>query len=440
MKIRSITILLFILVTPLWGDNVHVSHITSDSLNVRLIGQYPTSYSYAVAVDEERNIVFVGTREEVILLDVSDPSAPSLLSELPSSGYEVDGLFYRDNLLYVTNYHLDPDFTIISVDDPQNPEILGDYSGTYFAQCVTVRDSFAYVGYDLTQLQGSIEILSIADPSNPVFINDYPGISTPWQIVIEDSLAYIADELYGLTILSISDPLNIHEVGYYDIVAGMSPALSLNDNIVYLAISRDILAISVADPSNPTELSSYTTGGYPNGIVINGSLAFLTDGPGGFRVLSISDPDSLVEVGFYQTNSSTLALAFSEPYAFVTTLEEGLMIFEYYDPTSISDEGESEPTYPKTFSLSQNYPNPFNPSTKIDFTIPEVSAIQVHILVYDLRGRMIKELFDENKNPGHYSVWWDGKDERGIEVSSGVYLYKLVAGEYSTTKKMAILR
>ena len=75
-----------------------------------MVGQYPTDLSNAVAVDEERDILFVGTREKVIILDVSDPSAPSLLSELPLSGFDVTGFFYGDSLLYVTNYSGDPCF------------------------------------------------------------------------------------------------------------------------------------------------------------------------------------------------------------------------------------------------------------------------------------------------------------------------------------------
>ncbi len=95
---------------------------------------------------------------------------------------------------------------------------------------------------------------------------------------------------------------------------------------------------------------------------------------------------------------------------------------------------------PKAFALSQNYPNPFNPSTTIDYSIPEGEAEQVQLLIYDLRGRLIRSLINEEKSPGSYSVHWDGRSNEGREVGSGVYLYRIEAGEFISTKKMIITR
>jgi len=96
---------------------------------------------------------------------------------------------------------------------------------------------------------------------------------------------------------------------------------------------------------------------------------------------------------------------------------------------------------PRSFSLGQNYPNPFNPSTTIDYSVPEGDAVSVQLIVYDLRGRMVRALIGGKKKPGRYAVHWDGRDDKGQEVESGAYLYKLIAGgDLSSTKKMTILR
>lgn len=93
---------------------------------------------------------------------------------------------------------------------------------------------------------------------------------------------------------------------------------------------------------------------------------------------------------------------------------------------------------PSTFELSQNYPNPFNPSTEIKFSIPK--SERVKIAVYNSIGKLVKVLVDENMAPGNYKVTWNGEDNRGSKVSSGVYLYRLETPSFQATKKMVLLK
>ncbi|HUU30388.1 MAG TPA: PQQ-binding-like beta-propeller repeat protein [archaeon] len=95
---------------------------------------------------------------------------------------------------------------------------------------------------------------------------------------------------------------------------------------------------------------------------------------------------------------------------------------------------------PETFSLSQNFPNPFNPSTTIYFSLPKGSTELVRIMIYDLRGRLLRILVDEVRNAGIYSVFWDGTDETGHQLPSGVYLYRIQAGKFAKTRKMVLLK
>jgi hypothetical protein len=109
----------------------------------------------------------------------------------------------------------------------------------------------------------------------------------------------------------------------------------------------------------------------------------------------------------------------------------------------IGDGGDrgSGANIPKVFSLSQNYPNPFNPSTTIQYDVPEVNgSVPVEINIYDVRGRLIKKLTHQEKSPGTYQVHWDGCNERGQAISSGVFLYRIEAGEYISTRKMVLVR
>lgn len=102
----------------------------------------------------------------------------------------------------------------------------------------------------------------------------------------------------------------------------------------------------------------------------------------------------------------------------------------------------NQPELPRTLSLSQNYPNPFNPTTTITFDLPGDTGEKEHVelFVYDLRGRRVMTLIDTELEPGRHSIVWDGRDDRGVRVSSGIYLYRLGAGEGAYTKKMTVVK
>ena len=94
---------------------------------------------------------------------------------------------------------------------------------------------------------------------------------------------------------------------------------------------------------------------------------------------------------------------------------------------------------PSDFSLDQNYPNPFNPSTTIRFSIPQTSNIKIEI--YDVLGNLVKTLIDYNLyEPGSYEVVWNGLDNRGKIVSSGIYFTKMQSGNFTQTMKMNFLK
>jgi FlgD Ig-like domain len=93
---------------------------------------------------------------------------------------------------------------------------------------------------------------------------------------------------------------------------------------------------------------------------------------------------------------------------------------------------------PSSFALSQNYPNPFNPTTIIQYKISKASNVVLSI--YNTLGQLIKTLVNKNQSPGLYSVNWDGTNASGMEVVSGVYLYHISAGGFTSTKKMILLK
>ncbi len=95
-------------------------------------------------------------------------------------------------------------------------------------------------------------------------------------------------------------------------------------------------------------------------------------------------------------------------------------------------------TIPREFSLRQNYPNPFNPNTRIELALPQ--ACQVTLEIFNVLGQKVRTLVNGQMSAGNHSVEWNSTDDRGRQVSSGIYLYRLTAGDYLETRKMVLLK
>jgi parallel beta-helix repeat protein len=102
-------------------------------------------------------------------------------------------------------------------------------------------------------------------------------------------------------------------------------------------------------------------------------------------------------------------------------------------------QGEETTALPLTYALSQNYPNPFNPVTTIRYSIPPPGG-RVSIRIYNVRGELVRTLVDETVSAGSYTIPWEGEDNRGQKVASGVYFVRMVARDFRSTKKLLVLK
>jgi len=106
--------------------------------------------------------------------------------------------------------------------------------------------------------------------------------------------------------------------------------------------------------------------------------------------------------------------------------------------TSVADRPES---LPADYALEQNYPNPFNPSTVIAYAIPVFhKGGNVTLEIYNTLGQKVRTLVNRRQTPGVYQVQWDGKDDAGRPVTSGLYVYRLKAGSFVQVRKMLFIK
>jgi hypothetical protein len=107
-----------------------------------------------------------------------------------------------------------------------------------------------------------------------------------------------------------------------------------------------------------------------------------------------------------------------------------------YPYTKVKELNEDQVPY--TFELFQNYPNPFNPTTNIRFNLPRSGHVRLDI--YNILGRRVRTLVNEDLPAGHKLVTWDGTNDQGKEVASGVYFYRIQARDHTEAKKMLLLK
>ena len=119
-------------------------------------------------------------------------------------------------------------------------------------------------------------------------------------------------------------------------------------------------------------------------------------------------------------------------------LGEGLVVSTEDGGFVTTDVADGLMEGPSVFRLYSNYPNPFNPTTVIAYDLPR--DVRVTLRVYDTLGREVRTLVDERQTQGRYSVSWDGRDDRGMGVSSGLYFYRIVAGKNVFTKKCVLTK
>jgi hypothetical protein len=131
----------------------------------------------------------------------------------------------------------------------------------------------------------------------------------------------------------------------------------------------------------------------------------------------------------------------SDQDAGVVRIEEVVLADPYGGPVVTTMDGRTTLAggpVPDVYALAQNYPNPFNPTTVIEYHLPYDGKVELR--VYNLAGQCVRRLLDGYEFADYHHVVWDGRDDLGRPVASGIYVYRLRAGGFLGTKKMALLR
>ncbi len=414
------------------AEGLKIIDVTSKS-NPIVSGVYETAgYSRDVIVNGD--IAYVANRKGGLrILDISTPEDPV---EIEKKDYiNVEKIEVSGSSLYVHDQRTG--LYILDISLPAKPEQIGFYSIEEYTRDFYISGDYAYIAQP--------DFCRIIDISNPAMPKEVGIIfeEDSWfsGIHVKNEFAYatyynpfdsenVKDK--GVKVFDISVPSNPVEVGNYLSIEELR-SIIIKDNYAYVCGENNTFILDISDPINPVEIGSIE--GRTKDVFISGDFLYLAQYGNGVKVFDISDSSAPVEFGSYNTSGSSFGIHVSDNKIYVADYEAGLYILQNDLLPQINNENRS--TF-DSYQLYNNYPNPFNPQTKIKFWLPEKSFVTLK--VYNIAGQVVKTLVSENLPSRIYNYTWDGTNEAGQKVSSGVYIYKLQAGNITKSKKMLLVR
>ena len=316
----------------------------------------------------------------------------------------------------------DPSQLLGMVDGKFTIDMFGDAN---IDRSVDIADVVSVVGFILSKINFTSRQFMAADvvPNDTVNVADLVGI-----------INIILGRWSGPSPSSYSGPMAIVRLDYEDLQAGRTgevkvladlevPVAGAQIKIDYDSEQLSFEAPRLSDWSNKF-IAEYKDDKQGKLIVVLYNLSNDPISPGEGKFLSLP-------VTVNPNSTDKIKLGIDE---IVLADKNAVEIPVDYGKTSV----------PKTFELNQNYPNPFNPTTTIKYSLSSVGdgaeTLPTTLRIYNVLGEVVRTLVDEPRSPGIYYQVWDGKDDQGKEVASGIYFYRLKAGKFSETKKMVLLK
>jgi hypothetical protein len=344
----------------------------------------------------------------------------SCVRETTDGGYVICG--------YSSVWAVGSQALIIKLDEDGNQEFLYTYGGgqNESANAIIQTPDTGYLAV------GSLRPLSTTE-----WYDQY------WILKINAEGGQEWFKVYGGSYTDIATAICPAGDGGY-LVAGYSNSYGAGDYEFYLmkiSSSGDSLWAKTYGLVGPARCYSMTQTGYDTFVLVgthtggasNGKVPVVSVNANGDELWTKEIPDvpAIVTEGHAvdATEDGGCIIAGS-----VTTNSQTYLVKLVPDVTAIGDRSG----LPARYELYQNVPNPFNPTTTISFVLPE--RTRATLSIYDVEGRLVRTLVDEIIGEGYQERTWDGKDANGNQVGSGVYFYRLTAGDKTLTKKMVLLR
>jgi hypothetical protein len=396
----------------------------NDPLNPVIRGSYPT-YNTTISVCAIDDYLYSASRNKILIADNTDRINPVLVNTFDAN----DNIwrFYKSgNYLFAIQYiYMNYKLHIYNLADPVQPAHIGEYSPPSSPTDVFISEDYAYVSTNDTGLR----IIDISNPWNPTEIGAYVGYSNIGNVYVQGNYAYLTNSNVGLILVNVSDPTFPFYMGEYHPGYGWYYDVVVDSEYAYLTSPQGLTILNISDPINIYQISISPLPHFGYRLSLAGDYLYIANQIDGLFICDISNLSNPVIIAEYDTPGRIHDYDILENYVYIAD-EFSLVILYFDQQTGILDPHD---IVPPSLSLPRNHPNPFNASTTIEFTLPEESDMRLSI--YNILGQKIAVLFDGQKPAGEHSVAWNAGD-----VPSGVYFARLVKADFSKSIKMILLK
>jgi len=347
-----------------------------------------------------------------------------------------------DGALFLISFAVLADYEIKAT-DPVTPDMLPSNLGVSAGLTNSGENACLFYWDGLTDLVSDVDMVNIGTPSSTNDIANKTGVSVDGPDGDTTPTMYLPDA-YTMP-QQLTDPgfgfstKRILLEGPHEINLGGNGINGHDETTENILVTWDTLYVppdpGVVGPGVPVELVSFNASVDDNTVTLSWITATELNNLG-FEVERSGEVEDWEKIGFVSGNGTTTEINY---YSFT---DENLLEGSYtYRLKQVDLDGTYEYTKiinvdiitPIEFELSQNYPNPFNPSTTIKFSIPEGS--QVSLRIYNSLGQEIKELVNRFMESGVHTVNFNA-----VGLNSGMYFYKLNAGEFNQVRKMTLIK
>jgi hypothetical protein len=404
-----------------------------DPANPVELGSFDT-YSVALGLFVEDNLVYLADAEDgLLIIDKTNLDYPEIIGHYPipdGFNYQVE---VQNNVAYTVCWT--SGFRIINVSDPSNLTELAVID-TFDVWKLDVNGNYAYVVEAIANAESYVHIFDITNPSNPVLSSTTEFPTTVYEVLFNEGYLYVANEDNGVRILDVSNPSNPVEVSSLNYPDAFD--VDITGNRLYVCApgiaqpDGGFYSVDITDPANPIQLDMYDDPGFACfSVKVEGDYAYITDGDD-IHLIDIANPSNLVYLEEYRMPDFAYDLSVKDGFVYVSNARAGLQVLQNTEVVPVSIDHKIDLTI-NDYMLYQNYPNPFNPATTIEYSISESGNVE--LIVFNSLGEKITTLVNEYKSAGNNRIRFqtDG-------LSSGVYFYRLRAGEFIQIKKMLLIR
>ncbi len=404
---------------------------------------FPTSYYRSRRLVCDGDYLYVAAEFGGLwILDKSEPTQLVPVGHFVTYGSAFD-LAVQDTLVLIA---VGQDLLVVNVSRPSEPQLISTVTelGRFlpFPGRMDVSNEYAYVPGEF-----GLVVIDFHQPEQPQIVSLF-SLDHVSQVSVEGDLAFLARAFHtglhknGLHIIDVTNPIfpkpistfNLWKAVFVDISG--SHAFVATSNSPGLPGYRGFAILDISNPESPIELSRIdslwsSVGELANGLVVSESWAYRK------KVISVINPEAPVAkesiAGF-----SDVAVCGFDGGRDVICVDSAPGVRVYRNDILITNVAENDRQSPNDFILYQNYPNPFNSDTKIRYQL--AAAVKVRLSVYNLVGQKIRTLVNSKQQAGNYSITWDGRDDAGNPVASGLYFYRFESEKLVKTSKMLLLR